>query len=176
MHDIKKIICNYFFNAVEIEEEAPQCNVQLLRLNKEQDAKLLDLQSRIQVMQTKVITAQKELEEASSKKRDVFDKMNEIAAKKVNIEYDLRAKQCEALELNIMSLDDEAGQNDVVLAEYSAMCLEDEMKMVEDELQNLRKQDVILIEDVEVAEGSFIGVNQVLLALMSELDSLVHGC
>ncbi len=171
---IYKYIC--YVVKIEEEEAATECNIKLLRLNKEQEAKLLDLQSRIQVMQKKVITAQKELEEASTKKRNVFDKIKEIAAKKVKIEYDLRAQQCEALELNIMSLDDEAGHNDVVLAEYSAMCLEDEMKVFEDELQSLRKQDAILIEDVEVAEGSFIGVNQVLLALMSELDSLVHGC
>ena len=173
MHDIKKIICNYFFNAVEIEEEAPQCNVQLLRLNKEQEAKLIDLQSRIQVMQTKVITAQKELEEISSKKRGVFDKMKEIATKKMKIEYDLRTRQCEALELNIMSLDDEAVQNDVMLAEYSVTCLEDEMKMFEDELNCLREHDLNLAEDIEEAEGSFIGANQVLQALMSELEDLL---
>ena len=160
---------------IEDEEAATECNIKLLRLNKEQEAKLLDLQSRIQVMQMKVATAQEETEEASSKKRDVFDKLNEIAAKKVKIEYHLRAQQCEALELNIMSLDNEAGHNDVVLAEYSAMCLEDEMKMFEDELQSLREQDANLIEDVEEAESSFIGVYQVLLALMFELDTIVHG-
>jgi len=126
-------------------------------------------------MQTKTITAQKELEEASSKKRDVWDKMKEIEVKKLKIENDLRAQQREALELNLMSLNDEAGHNDVVLAEYSAMCLEDDMKMFEDELRRLREQDAVLIEDVEVAEGSFIGANQVLLALMSDLDSLVRG-
>ncbi len=126
-------------------------------------------------MQTKTITAQKELEEASSKKRDGWDKMKEIEVKKLKIENDLRAQQREALELNLMSLNDEAGHNDVVLAEYSAMCLEDDMKMFEDELRRLREQDAVLIEDVEVAEGSFIGANQVLLALMSDLDSLVRG-
>ena len=125
-------------------------------------------------MQTKVITAQKELEEISSKKRGVFDKMKEIATKKMKIEYDLRTRQCEALELSIMSLDNEAGHNAVVLAEYSVMCLEDEMKMFEDELQSLREQDTNLVEDVEEAESSFIGANQVLFALMSELDSLLN--
>ncbi len=151
------MICNYISNAVE-KEEATECSIKLLRLDKEQETKLMDLQSRIQVMQTKVITAQKELEEASSKKRNVFDKMNEIAAKKVMVEYDLRAKQCEALELNIMSLDDEAGHNDVVLAEYSAMCLEDEMKMFEDELQSLREQNANLIEDVRKLKARLLGL------------------
>ena len=163
----------FLHNLVEIEDEEP---IQIDEQPKKfQDSKILDLQNRIQVMKKRVEVAQKELGNVSLKKRNIREKMNEYSSQKTKVEHDLRTKQCEALELNIMSLDDESVQNDVVLAEYSVTCLENEMKMFEDELQSLREQDANLIEDVEEAESSFIGVYQVLLALMFELDTIVHG-
>jgi len=125
------------------EESNQQRDDQLLRFDKEKETKLLDLQSRIQVMKKKVKVAEKELDDASSKKRNIQGKMNDFASKKVAVEYDLRAKQCEAIELNIKSLDNEAVHKDFVLAENSALCLENEMKMFEDELKSLREQETI---------------------------------
>ena len=161
----------FLHNLVEIEEEEPiQIDEQP---NKDQDSKFLDLQNRIQVMKKRVEVAQKELGNVSLKKRNIREKMNEYSSQKTKVEHDLRAKQCEALELNIKSLDDASVQNDVVLAEYSVTCLEDEMKMFEDELNCLREHDLNLAEDIEEAEGSFIGANQVLQALMSDLEDLL---
>jgi len=61
------------------------------------------------------------------------------------------------------------------MPEYSALCLENERKMFEDELKSLREQETILVEDVEEAEGSLIGANQVLQALVSEWDGQLHS-
>lgn len=58
-----------------------------------------------------------------------------------------------------MDMENVAGLNDVVLAEFIAMGFEDEMKAFDDELRSLKEQNAILEVEVEGCEGSFNGAN-----------------
>jgi len=123
-------------------------------------------------MKKKVQVAQKELEETTAKKIRVWDEIAEINQRKLVAEFDLRAQQCEVIKIKLLAMNNEVGHNDVVMADYIAIGLEDEMKAFGDELRSLKEQNSILEEEVEECEVSLMGANQVLQALMSELDSL----
>lgn len=123
-------------------------------------------------MKKKVQVAQKELEETTAKKIRVWDEIAEINQRKLVAEFDLRAQQCEVIKIKLLAMKNEVGHNDVVMAEYIAIGLEDEMIAFDDELRSLKEQNAILEVEVEECEVSLMGANQVLQALMSELDSL----
>lgn len=123
-------------------------------------------------MKKKVQVAQKELEETTAKKIRVWDQIAEINQRKLVAEFDLRVQQCEVIKIKLAAMKNEVGHNDVEMAKYIAIGLEDEMKAFDDELRSLKEQNSILEEEVEECEVSLMGANQVLQALMSELDSL----
>lgn len=123
-------------------------------------------------MKKKVQVAQKELEETTAKKIRVWDQIAEINQRKLVAEFDLRAQQCEVIKIKLAAMKNEVGHNDVEMAKFIAIGLEDEMKAFDDELRSLKEENAILEVEVEECEVSLMGANQVLQALMSELDSL----
>ncbi len=102
-------------------------------------------------MESKVRIADEELRNSSCKKNDATKKIQEITALKEKIENDLRAEEWRALEL----------------AEKR-----NQLNKMEDELLPLREEEEYLTEEFRIAEGSFIGATQVLLALKSDLKEL----
>jgi len=106
---------------------------------------------RVKVMESKVRIADEELRNSSCKKNDATKKIQEITALKEKIENDLRAEEWRALEL----------------AEKR-----NQLNKMEDELLPLREEEEYLTEEFRIAEGSFIGATQVLLALKSDLKEL----
>ena len=109
------------------------------------------LRFRVEVMENKVRIADEELRHLSCKKNDATEKIQEITAQKEKMEKDVRAEECEPLEL----------------AEKM-----NQLNKLEGELLTLREEEENLYEELGIAEGSFIGANQVLLALQLDLKQL----
>ncbi len=131
------------------------------------------MRKRVTAMEKKVFDVDLELKELTEKKNETRKRMDQLAERKVVVEYELRTLQCEAIESNLLALDSkETDQKGAILVEERIKTLENELNGMEDLLQTLREEEKNLIEDVEVANGSHVGACQVLHALQVELEEL----
>lgn len=135
------------------------------------------LRIRIGAMKEKVHKADSELKTVSSKMNDVKKRIAEIATRKALVEINLRTRQCEALEMSLMALDSEDMDTEQIELTSSEQikALEDELKGMDDVLLVLREEEESFAEDLETAEGSYLGALQVLEALESELEELEYN-
>jgi len=132
------------------------------------------LQSRLKALKERARIIEEEVKDISSKQMDIQKRIIELAERKVPIEYDLRSEQCNLLELNLSLIESEDDNSGVIEpAEEKIKKLEEEMNTIDTELGTLKDEEKSLAQDLINAQGSHIGVVQVLEALQLELDGLL---
>lgn len=164
----------------QIEEDIHMDHLKMETLQKKVEKKTKEekeihlLRTRIGVMKEKVHKADREQKTISSKKNEVKKKIAEIATRKALVEINLRTQQCEAIEMSLIALDSEDMDTDQIelTSGEQIKALEDELKGMDDVLLVLQEEEESFTEDLETAEGSYLGALQVLEALESELEEL----
>lgn len=133
------------------------------------------LLTRVEGMKDKVRNAEEELREVSSRKEIIGKKIKETNSKKIYAEFNLRTLQCEALKQTLTSMEsqlEEPDQHDSTEDEGKIQQLEKEVHQIVNQLQALREAEKRLAEEVEDANATLTGAQQVLETLKSEIEAL----
>lgn len=126
-------------------------------------------------MEERARITEEEVKEITLKKVDLQKRIKETAGRRVVIEYDLRSEQCNLIEMNLSALetDEEDFSGIMKPVEEKIKSLEKKMNVIESELMALKGEEKSLVQDLEDAQGSHVGIVQVLKALQSELNGLL---